>query len=530
MDSLSFAREAVPALPPLAWLFEGTPAGTGRLLHGPAVCVYDNGFVEGCLAAKRGEDPGAVANVFGSGLSTRGRKWLFLTPSHTLECLYLYRSSTGWSISNSLAFLVAHHRVTPPWNPHYGATFASLCLGIEAYEQTLWRTSEGEIIRLAYDNVELAPDGDFRLLRKPASPPFQSFDAYVGYLQESLALAIADAETPDRRAPYRPLATCSTGYDSACVAALAARLGCREAVTLRKARGGRSDSGKPVGELLGLRVEEYERPEAVEGTFAAVADFLATGMGGDDYCYRGFAPRLQGRLLLTGFHGDKIWEVHVEPNTVLARGDLSGSSLQEFRLWQDFIHIPVPMIGARRHPEIAAISHASEMRPYRLYTAYDRPIPRRVLEQADVPRSLFGQRKKAASLLLYLDARLLSPAARRECEAAVPKEWARAAKRSPTGVSWDLRYWAYRQLKRHGRRIPGCQSLQQALVSDWRVFEHSHPRAALEFLAGMLVLVRRYQTALAGPQGLGGVRAWISTASTGETPGDASGSTWRVGQ
>ena len=110
-----------------------------------------------------------MADIFGSGLSTRGNKWLFVTPSHTLECLYLYRSSTGWSISNSLAFLTAFHGIVPPWDPHYGARFASLSLGIDAYEKTLFRTAEGEIIRLAYDNIELAPNGNFLLIRKPAA-------------------------------------------------------------------------------------------------------------------------------------------------------------------------------------------------------------------------------------------------------------------------------------------------------------------------------------------------------------------------
>jgi hypothetical protein len=219
-------------------------------------------------------------------------------------------------------------------------------------------------------------------------------------------------------------------------------------------------------------------------------------MGGEDYCYRGFDPLLPGRVLLTGFHGDKIWGLYEKPNTVLARGDVSGSCLQEFRLWRDFMHIPVPMIGARRHPEIAALSHAPGMRPYLLHNDYDRPIPRRVLEQAGVPRSLFGQHKKAASLQLFLDKRLLSPAARRECEASVPKQWVRAAKHSPAWASWKLRYWGYQQLRRHGRRIPGSEPLRRALVGDARVFQHGHPRAALGFLAGLLVVARRYQTVL----------------------------------
>jgi hypothetical protein len=502
MDKMKFAHEAIPELPPLAWLFEGTSGGECRLLHGLAVYLHNDGFLEGCLAARVGEDPRGVANVFGSGLSTRGHNWLFITPSHTLESLYLYRCSTGWSISNSLAFLVAYHGVVPPWNPHYGAKFASLCLGIDAYEKTLFRTAAGEIMRLAYDNVELVPDGNFLLIRKPELPEFHSFEEYVEYLRQTLELAFADTVSPGRMTSYRPLATCSTGYDSACAAALAARLGCREAVTLRNARGGHSDSGKAAGELLGLRVYEFDRPEAVEGTFEEVADFLATGMGGEDYCYRGFDSLLRGRVLLTGFHGDKIWGLHEKPNTVLARGDVSGSSLQEFRLWQDFMHIPVPMIGAQRHPEIAVLSHASEMSPYRLHNDYDRPIPRRVLEQAGVPRSFFGQHKKAASLQLFLDKRLLGPAARRECEAAVPKQWVRAAKHSSAWASWKLRYWGWRQLRRYSSRILGSDPLQRALIGDARVFQHGHPRAALEFLAGLLVVARRYQKALQGREPL----------------------------
>ncbi len=495
---MQFEREAVPTLPPLAWLFEGTAAGKGKLLHGAAVCVHDDSFVEGCLAARADEAPQDVAHMFGSGLSTQGNTWLFVTPSHTLESLYLYRYAAGWSMSNSLAFLAAYHGIVPPWDPRYGARFASLCLGIDAYEKTLFRTADGEIMRLAYDNIALTPNGDFLLIRKPLPPPFHSFAEYVDHLRETLRLACANAMAPSRSAPYRPLATCSTGYDSACTAALAARLGCCEAVTLRTSRSGQRDSGKRIGERLGLRVYEFDRPEIVEGAFEEVADFLATGMGGEDYCYQGFAPLLGGRVLLTGFHGDKIWALHEKPNTVLARGDLSGASLQEFRLWQDFMHIPVPMIGARRHPEITAIAHASEMRAYQVHNSYDRPIPRRILEEAGVPRALFGQQKKATSLLLFLDSHLLSPATRRDCEAVVPRQWVRTATSTPARASWVLRGWGYRQLRRYGRRMPGSEWLQRALVGDWRIFEHSHPWAALEFVAGLLIVVHRYQNALQG--------------------------------
>jgi len=44
-----------------------------------------------------------------------------------------------------------------------------------------------------------------------------------------------------------------------------------------------------------------------------------------------------------------------------------------------------------------------EMMPYTLNNDYDRPIPRRIAEESGVPRELFGQEKKAASILLFLN-------------------------------------------------------------------------------------------------------------------------------
>ena len=75
-------------------------------------------------------------------------------------------------------------------------------------------------------------------------------------------------------------------------------------------------------------------------------DFLATGYGGDDLIYSSAERRLGARLLLTGYHGDKVWARHndsVSPNIV--RGDPSGGSLAEFRLRVGFLNLPVPFIG-----------------------------------------------------------------------------------------------------------------------------------------------------------------------------------------
>jgi hypothetical protein len=500
MTMTSFQHLMLPDLPPLGWLFEFTQNGGGKLYCGTSVRVDDSGFFEGCWAAHEGNDPSQMTHIYGSGMIIKNEKPIFLNPSHTLEALFLYRHAKGWTFSNSLSFLVAYHNLQMPWDPTYGAKFVSICRGIDAYEKNLFQTAGGEVLRLAYDNVEMQADGNFRLIRKPMPPAFPNFKVYSEFLEKTLKLAFEDAKA---KGGYDTISTCSSGYDSACATALAAKFGCREAITLKNARGGDDDSGTAIADALGLRTHEFQRPEIVENGFDEAADFLATGMGGEDYCYRNFAPVLKKRVVLSGFHGDKSWEVGSKPDTVLGRADLCGCSLAEFRLWQDFIHLPVPTIGTRRHPEVVALATTPEMAPWRLHNHYDRPVPRRIVEEAGVARHLFGQSKKAASILLFYEARLFPPAIRRECEAAVPAEWTRASKYSAARFSWDFRHFLYRTLGfiqynvPLGARIPGIANFRKNLVGEWRIFEHSHPRAVLEFMSAVQVVGRRYRKALA---------------------------------
>jgi hypothetical protein len=492
-----YEHELLPELPALAWLYKFSACGTGTLLHGEAIEIFDDGFLEGCIGEPWGQDLSAVSDSFGSGLQIFGDSHIIITPSHTLESLFLYERDGGYTVSNSLAFLMEYHRLALPRDHRYGAKFASVCLGIDAYERTLFRAPNGTVLRIVYDNIELKAGNKYRLIRKPPPPRFKNYYEYIQYLDNALRKAFASATHPSRTKTYRPLATCSSGYDSAASAALASRLGCHEAVTLRKSRGGESDSGLRVAERLGLRVHEFDRPETVEGSFDEVADFLATGMGGEDYCYRGFAPMLEGRLLVTGFYGS-VWGYHLKPATVLERSDVSGSSLQEFRLKQNFLHIPIPMIGAVRAPDISAISHSAEMQSYRLHIKYDRPIPRRILEEMGIPRTYFGMQKKAASILLFSDNRLFGPVARRECDSLVNRGWAESADYHLRTLSWTARNWGREALAQPRRVMPAWLTwrLQKALVNDYRIFEHSRPRAAVEFSAAVTYVRRRYQAAL----------------------------------
>src|SRR2546430_12333834 len=69
--------------------------------------------------------------------------------------------------------------------------------------------------------------------------------------------------------------------------------------------------------------------------------------------------------------------------------------LSEIRLKSGFGNVAVPALLARGIRDLAALSAAPEMAPWRRGGTYDRPIPRRILEEAGIPPRLFGGRKKA---------------------------------------------------------------------------------------------------------------------------------------
>ena len=112
------------------------------------------------------------------------------------------------------------------------------------------------------------------------------------------------------------------------------------------------------------------------------------------------------RLLITGFFGGQIWSVNPHDTTPLARTDFSGLTLSEFRLGAGFINCDPAAWAGRQIEDVVRISRSEEMRPWVgdvSPPAYRRPIPRRIAEEAGVPRESFGRRKQpGVAVLLQL--------------------------------------------------------------------------------------------------------------------------------
>lgn len=394
-------------LPALAWCLrlDGLE-GEATVFHGSGVETRGHAFVEGAwdgdFATMR---PDAAVFLAGSGGRIGADVCQLFAPSHTLEAVYTVGLGKQWFASNSLAFLLQMTSLElDPDYPAYLLDLRTVTRGLKRFERRI-RTRTGPPVERHYAcnlRVTRAANGQWccEVCAKPQPPVFGTFAAYVAFLRTTLGALFENAVDTARQRGYRPLATVSSGYDSTACATLVAGLGCRDAITIRDASWGAAsnDSGVEVGRRLGLDVTEAGGRDYLQRPGMPEAEFVALGDTGDVQL-AAFEEQLPGRILITGFHGDKMWDPHAKhPGPDIVRGDASGSSLAEFRYRVGFLHVPVPFIACQRHADIQKISSDDEMTPWSVGGDYDRPLPRRIAEEGGVPRTLFGQKKAATAI------------------------------------------------------------------------------------------------------------------------------------
>ncbi len=494
---MDFNVQTSPSLPPLAWHVRCT-ATSASATCGNGVEIFDGGFVEGCWDGGFTEHAFAGAtNFFGSGLIVQGDQIVIAGASHPIDNLFMLRSDDHTAVSNSLAFLVEAEGIDLPFGVPYGQRFASLANGMEVAENCLYTGDHGEIQRVPVANIEIK-DGAATVIAKQADVGFDSYEAYRRYLENTLSAVIENGADPARQFPYAALSTCSSGYDSTACSALAARLGCREGVTLRTARGGSDDSGRSVLEALGMTAIEFERDARANCANFEEAEFLTTGMGGEDFIYSAFEPELGGRILLTGFFADAAWHMGTKPGFSFERGDNSGASLSEFRLRVGFTHLPMPVVGFSRltQPKLLKIAQHEDMQQFSVRGYYDKPVPRRIAEESGVPRDLFGQSKKAASILFHRSASALSERSLgsfRAFRKGAPGKARIGVKQTVWWTWWQIWRSFFFLCRKMNIRTP-ARTIERALFQNFAVYEYSSPVTSdLMFLWGLDKTRLRYR-------------------------------------
>jgi hypothetical protein len=413
---MSFIFRENPALPRLAWL-ASVESGRCSVEHGCLVETSRDFFVEGIWYGDFATGRfGACESFFGSGAVRRGPDFVFVTSSATVDCLYYATSSGRVVCSNSLPFLLSSlgDRLDPK-NPSYARINDSIMAGVDLHEREI-PTVAGAVRRLMHHNLVVRA-GDASEEPKPLPPGFASYKGYRDYLDETLRGMIQNAKDPARHTPLRILTTQSTGYDSTAINALARRYGIDLALSVAEPKerigyysGGkartRSDSGADICRILGIQMATIDRrffekePESEFLYWAGTHNCL------DMNLHEVTKHTGNGAVLLTGVRGE-IWYTENSINSIdasrrsyindqIQSWDLVGHGFSEARLHAGYIHAAAPYIGVRRRQDIFDIGNSEEMRSWSIGGAYDRPIPRRIGEEAGVPREAFGQTKLAS--------------------------------------------------------------------------------------------------------------------------------------
>ena len=410
----------LPDWPPLAWVAHLDDGSNLRVIAGPGVHRDPNGAFF-CEAVWDGDfsrgDFDQTDLIFGSGARHRDAGWTFVGSSTTVDRLHRMRSGTTWLISNSLAALLSVSGARCTLDPSKAfAFFESVIGGLDRYRKRL-PTDRDEIELTYHRNLQAvaAPSGPWRVteIEKPLPKrDFGNFDAYRDFLSSAMRRLVDNAASPNRQTPFDPIATISTGYDSTASAAIAAEAGVRHTISVDLGRGEVEDDGSGIARMLGMIPNVVRRDRSLNSD-ETLPLFLASDAKGEDAYFGDAFETLRGKMLITGYSGSRVWDYSPSDYQGLRRGDQSGLSHTEARLHGGYLHVPVPFFAGTQESDIRALGRRDEMRRWQVGGDYDRPVCRRILETAGVPRDAFGQDKKAASVL-WFDRRNRLPEATRQ--------------------------------------------------------------------------------------------------------------------
>lgn len=405
-------------LPPLAWIAH-VERGEVSLVCGQAVECTDNGFVEGAWSGSFREMGYQNADWFcGTGGQVGEKCITFSTPSHVTYGLYIKKIRGGYYVSNSLYLLMAQldYRYDVKYI-RYEVDFNTILDGINEYRRDIRvvdRCGNVENIGVEYFRlIKICDDGGYEVFNKTSTKPFESFDDYYARLLGAMKMVAENAADSRRVKKYGMITTISRGYDAPCCAAIAKKIGCDTAITFEAKGKYVDDCGTEIAKVMGYtKVYEVDADEYLHRRDLVEAEYICSGELGAQISFSSFDKYIEGKLCFTGDRGDSIWS-----RTSINRNDefnfedmLSHLGSCERRLWLNYIPVPLPLFGASSWTSIYDISNSDEMKPWYMNNDYDRPIPRRIVEEVGVERSAFGIRKHGAGFVYKFDwlARILS--------------------------------------------------------------------------------------------------------------------------
>ncbi len=354
---------------------------------------------------------------FGSGMVVRGQGVVFCASSALVDRLFVAQEEGGvCEVSNSLVALLAHRGALLDANHDYHAESHAVLQGLGAYNRMFHVLDTQAVCWMqVYGENAVWENGVLHFETREKKRAFQNYTTYAQHLAGVLEGVQRNAMDTHRRCSMGFYSTVSSGYDSAAVTAFVAKMPGLKVYTCAQSNTPVphwvarrfSDDGTPVAQALGLGVRRLQPASLISAEDEMW--FLAGNCADHESIFHSLAKDVRESgdvgVLFSGYHGDKVWDKHLSEAYVsrrVLRGDASGLALGEVRLWAGFVHVAVPFIGAREVQGLVCVARSEAMKPFSVGTHYDRPIPRRVCEEAGVPRHVFGVRKKAVARYVCL--------------------------------------------------------------------------------------------------------------------------------
>jgi len=405
-------------LPKLSWLTEINKNNNNINLYcGPWVEADKNFFVEGAWDGDFNDINFDSSVVFmGSGGIVKNDYIKFVTPCNTVEALYSCKQGDTYYFSNSIPFLLEITNEELDFNYlDYENDFLSISDGINSYIDKVPLNSSNDIEVHYFKNIIVDKNLKVTKQNKPTPPNFKNYDDYYSFLITKLKHIDHNFRSKNRVKTYGPIVFSSNGYDSAACAALGREIECNTAIVYESKKA-REDTGKPIVKKLGYETI-IEKEELDYLKMNNTEDSVSNGELGTSIFFSSSEPYLEGTYILSGIHGDWVWDKHAKPNEEILRSFYPDTARKEFRLRVGFHFVTIPFFAVQSHFDLYRISNSKEMEPWSIGNDYDRPIARRILEDQGIPRDMFGIAKDggAGSSLRFLNLTYLKRVMPKKC-------------------------------------------------------------------------------------------------------------------
>lgn len=396
---MKLCRQQLNHWPKLSW-FANVTDDTVSVLHGCRVEYSDEWIFEGAWAGEfgKGDFDREAPVIIGTGIRLRENTVSFVCSTGALDRLFYVDRTKELLVSNSLACLLSAANLRLDSAFPYSKTLRGYLKKHRYRPKTLPTLDGDEIHFLTYEKLVYSQEALEERI-PAAEDSFTSFEEYMEFLRSRIFAIRANLQDERRRFKVAPVATISKGYDSGASAAIAKPLGIRSALTIsRVGKLQHDDSGEEIAEKLGIPVKSVSERRSAYQDY----DLVLAGLGlSDDLNMTQFDYPEDLTLLIVGTAGDFVWQNVIkkefdDSNHFLDRHDTTTCQLAEWRLHKGVFLANIPSIGASRVDCLKQINTSSAMDPWRTGGGYDRPIPRRILEQQGVGRDKFGVKKLAS--------------------------------------------------------------------------------------------------------------------------------------